>query len=60
MGDYMGKPMDLLSVMLAAIAMIALFRFKAGVIAVILGCGIVGMALNLLTPTTIASGLAFN
>jgi chromate transporter len=55
----MGRPMDLLSVMLAAIAMIALFRFKAGVIAVILGCGIVGMALNLFTPTMIASGLAF-
>jgi chromate transporter len=48
--------MDLLSVMLAAIAMIALFRFKAGVIPVILGCGIIGMALN---PTMIASGLAF-
>jgi chromate transporter len=59
MGDYMGRPMDLLSVMLAAIAMIALFRFKAGVIPVILGCGIIGMALNLLTPAMIASGLAF-
>jgi chromate transporter len=55
----MDSPVDLLSVMLAAIAMIALFRFKAGVIAVILGCGIVGMALNLFTPTMIASGLAF-
>jgi chromate transporter len=55
----MGSPMDLLSVMLAAIAMIALFRFKAGVIPVILGCGIAGMALNLLTPAMIASGVAF-
>ena len=51
--------LDVLSVMLAAIAMIALFRFKAGVIPVILGCGIVGMALNLLAPTMIISGLAF-
>lgn len=55
----MNSPVDLLSVMLAAIAMIVLFRFKVGVIPVILGCGIAGMALNLLIPTTIASGLAF-
>jgi chromate transporter len=32
----MGRPIDLLSVTLSAIAMIALFRFKAGVIPVIL------------------------
>jgi chromate transporter len=55
----MGSRVDVLSVMLAAIAMIALFRFKAGVIPVILGCGIAGMALNLLTPEMIASGVAF-
>jgi chromate transporter len=38
-------PVDWLSVMLAAVAMIALFRFKAGVIPIILGCGVIGMAL---------------
>jgi chromate transporter len=55
----MGSRVDVLSVMLAAIAMIALFRFKAGVIPVILGCGIAGMALNLLTPEMVASNLTF-
>ena len=55
----MNSPVDLPSIMLAVIAMIALFRFRAGAVLVILGCGIAGMALNLLTPTTIASGLAF-
>jgi chromate transporter len=44
----MSGPADVLSVMLAAIAMIALFHFKAGVIPVILGCGILGMVLNVL------------
>ena len=46
----------MLSVVPAAVALIALFRFKVGVIPVILGCGIIGMGLNLLTP----AGLAFN
>jgi chromate transporter len=42
----MSGPVDVLSVMLAAIAMIALFLFKAGVIPVILGCGVIGIVLN--------------
>lgn len=55
----MTGPLEVLSAVLAAIAMIAFFRFKAGVIPVILGCGIVGMALSLLTPAMIASVFAF-
>ena len=54
----MNSPVDVFSVVLAAVAMTALFRFKAGVIPVILGCGIAGMAINLLTPATTASALA--
>jgi chromate transporter len=42
----MSGAVDVLSVMLAAIAMIALFLFKAGVIPVILGCGVIGIVLN--------------
>ena len=42
----MSSTADLLSIMLAAAAIIVLFRFKAGVIPVILGCGITGMVLN--------------
>ncbi|MCC2681371.1 MAG: chromate transporter [Nitrosospira multiformis] len=43
-------PVDWISVALAAIALIALFRFKSGVIPVILGCGLGGMALRSLFP----------
>ena len=39
-------PVDWISVALTAIALIALFRFKTGVIPVILGCGIIGMTLT--------------
>lgn len=39
-------PIDWVSVALAAIALIALFRFKSGVIPVILGCGLSGMVLR--------------
>lgn len=39
------SPTDWFAIMLTAIAVIALFRFKAGIIPVILGCGIIGMAL---------------
>jgi chromate transporter len=55
----MNRPVDIFSVVLAAVAMTALFRFKAGVIPVILGCGIAGMAINLLAPAMTASALAF-
>ncbi|GAB1718329.1 MAG: chromate transporter [Nitrosospira sp.] len=48
---------DWLSVLLAAIAMIALFRFKVGVIPVILGCGIIGMVLMQFAPSMIISNL---
>ena len=48
---------DWLSVSLAAIAMIALFRFKAGVIPVVLGCGVIGMVLMQLAPAMITSNL---
>ena len=41
-------PVDWLSILLAAAALIALFRFKIGVIPVILSCGLLGMASNLL------------
>jgi chromate transporter len=50
--DFAGG-VDWLSVLLATIAMIALFRFKAGVIPVILGCGVTGMALMQLVPATV-------
>ena len=39
------SPIDWFAVMLTAIAMIAVFRFKTGIIPVILGCGVIGMAL---------------
>jgi len=48
---------DWLSVLLAAIAMIALFRFKVGVIPVILGCGIIGMVLMQFAPSMIIFNL---
>jgi chromate transporter len=41
-------PVDWLSILLAATAFVALFRFKIGVIPVILSCGLLGMASNLL------------
>ena len=43
-----GSAVDWLSVALAAAATIALFRFKAGVIPVILGCGLAGLSYRLL------------
>ncbi|SET28476.1 chromate transporter [Nitrosospira multiformis] len=43
-------PVDWISAALAAIALIALFRFKSGVIPVILGCGLGGMVLRSLFP----------
>lgn len=48
---------DWLSVLLAAIAMIALFRVKVGVIPVILGCGIIGMVLMQFAPSMIIFNL---
>lgn len=42
-----GLPVDAVSLGLAAAAAVALFRFKLGVIPVILGCAIVGMVLRL-------------
>jgi chromate transporter len=48
---------DWVSVLLAAIAMMALFRFKAGVIPVILGCGTTGMVLMQFAPSMIISNL---
>ncbi len=41
------QPVDWLPVLITAIALIALFRFKVGVIPIILSCGILGMASNL-------------
>ena len=55
----MNSPVDVFSGVLAAVAMTALFRFKAGVIPVTLDCGIAGMAANLLAPAMTASALAF-
>ena len=43
-----GNAIDWFSIALAAIATLAIFRFKAGVIPVILGCGILGMIWKLL------------
>jgi chromate transporter len=43
-------PVDWISVALAGIALIALLRFKSGVIPVILGCGLGGVALCSLLP----------
>jgi chromate transporter len=41
-------PVDWLSIGLAAVATLAIFRFKVGVIPVILGCGVFGMVWRLL------------
>ena len=43
----LNQPVDWLPVLIVAVALIALFRFKAGVISIILSCGILGMAWNL-------------
>jgi chromate transporter len=48
---------DWFSILLAVIAIIALFRFKAGIIPVILGCGVIGMVLMQLVPAMITSNL---
>jgi chromate transporter len=42
-----GFPVDLVALGITAVAAIALFRFKAGVIPVIAGCALLGMALRL-------------
>ena len=42
-----GLPVDAVALAIAAVAAIALFRFKAGVIPVIAGCAVVGMVLRL-------------
>lgn len=42
-----GWPLDLVSLALTAAAAVALFRFQVGVIAVIAGCALAGMALRL-------------
>ncbi|MDQ3186178.1 MAG: chromate efflux transporter [Pseudomonadota bacterium] len=42
----LSMPLDWLSVLLTAVALVALFRFKVGVIPVILCCGLLGMASN--------------
>lgn len=42
-----GLPVDVASLVLAAAAAVALFRFKAGVIPVIAGCALAGMLLRL-------------
>jgi chromate transporter len=41
-------PIDWISLLIGAAATIALFRFKVGVIPVIIGCGLAGLALTLL------------
>jgi chromate transporter len=43
-----GMPVDVVALGIAAIAAVALFRFKLGVIPVIAGCALVGMVLRLL------------
>ena len=43
----LGLPFDAVALLIAAAAALALFRFKAGVIPVIAGCAIAGMALRL-------------
>ena len=42
-----GWPVDVVALAIAAAAAVALFRFKLGVIPVILGCAVVGMVLRL-------------
>ncbi|HEY0824504.1 MAG TPA: chromate efflux transporter [Ramlibacter sp.] len=44
----LGLPFDGVSLLIAAAAAVALFRFKAGVIPVIAGCALAGMTLRLL------------
>ena len=46
--DGFSTPVNWFSVLLATVAAIALFRFKVGVIPVILGCGALGMVSNLI------------
>jgi chromate transporter len=43
-----GGPIDWVALAIAALAAVALLRFKAGVIPVIAGCGVAGLALRLL------------
>ena len=43
-----GAPIDWVSLLIGAAATIALFRFKVGVIPVILACGLAGLAITLL------------
>jgi chromate transporter len=43
-----GFPVDVVALAIAAVAAVALFRFKVGVIPVIAGCAVVGMVLRLL------------
>ena len=44
----LGLPFDAIALLIAAVAAVALFRFKAGVIPVIGGCALTGMVLRLL------------
>lgn len=44
----LNQPVDWLSILLAAGALVTLFRFKIGIIPVILSCGLLGMASHLL------------
>jgi chromate transporter len=43
----LGAPVDVVALALAALAAVALFRFKLGVIPVIVGCAVAGMVLRL-------------
>jgi len=43
----LGLPVDVLALAIAAAAAVALFRFKAGVIPVIVACAVLGMGLRL-------------
>ena len=43
-----GAPIDWVSLLIGAVATIALFRFKVGVIPVILACGLAGLAITLI------------
>jgi chromate transporter len=45
-----GLPVDGVALAIAAVAALALFRYRAGVIPVIAGCALVGMVLRLLSP----------
>jgi len=42
-----GGPLDVVALVIAAVAAVALLRFKLGVIPVILGCAVVGLSLRL-------------